>query len=810
MLSISAAKTAGGAASYFSDHLTTENASNPNEDYYTSGEPGNWLGAGAVALGLNGEVNKEDFARILLALDEKGDSLLYRQKPKSERRAGWDLTFSAPKSVSAIWAIGETNLRQQIQQAHDEAVKSAMNYLQENGGIAARRGKGGQQLEQAKLVAATFNHATSREQDPQLHSHNLVMNLAQRDDGSWGSVQSREFFKLKMEVGTLYRVALSNKLQEMGFDIERDKKSFKIKEVPDALIKKWSKRRAQVLDSMSKNGWASAKSAEIAALTTRKKKTEITQQVLKNRWTEEAAEHGFTAEKIEEIRQQEQQKRSMPAPENFWLELTQNRSTVSKSQLKTAVFEHAQGVLSIDDAQQYYNEIIKNENTIILTDENNNLRFTSLEMFELEKLILEQSKQRQNEQHQVSDQAMQAAYKSAPGLSNEQQNMLEHITSKAGVAVVEGMAGTGKSYALNAARAAYEADGKKVKGAALAGKAAAGLEESAGIKSQTLHSLLAELDDDKKQLDNHTVIVIDESGMVGSRQLQRILDYAEQAQAKVVLVGDSKQLQPIDAGAAFRGLSGEIGAASLTEIRRQNESWARQAVSLFAAGEAALALEMYNERGLLKSASSHEKTIEVLIKNWRKYVDQTPDNIENSLILAATKSDVYQLNQAARQSLEEHLGKESININNREFRENDRILMTRNNKKMQIQNGDVGTVESIDNEQQRLSVKFDKGKTIEIAIDQYDHVDHGYAVTTHKSQGATVDRAFVLSHESLSGREWSYVAASRAREETTIYADEETLIDLNVAMSRSDAKDFSQDYSSQHIENKQNNHEIEI
>jgi len=131
MLSISAAKTAGGAASYFSDHLTTENAANPHEDYYTAGgTPGRWIGLGAERLGLTTEVNKEDFARVLLALDENGESLLYRQKPDASRRAGWDLTFSAPKSVSAIWAKADSDLQQKIQQAHDDAVQKAMDYLQ--------------------------------------------------------------------------------------------------------------------------------------------------------------------------------------------------------------------------------------------------------------------------------------------------------------------------------------------------------------------------------------------------------------------------------------------------------------------------------------------------------------------------------------------------------------------------------------------------------------------------------------------------------------------------------------------------------
>ena len=791
MLSISAAKTAGGATSYFSDHLTTENAANPHEDYYTSGSPGRWMGSGAEALGLHSEVTKEDFARALLALDEDGESLLYKQKPNSKRRAGWDLTFSAPKSVSAIWATADSDLQHQIQQAHEEAVTAAMQYLQESGGITARRGKGGEILENAKLVAAVFQHGTSREQDPQLHSHVFTMNLAKREDGTWGGIQSLEIFKRKIEIGTFYRVALAEKLKELGFSIEQDNRSFKVAQVPESLTKTWSKRRAQVLDKMQEKGGQSAKSAEKAALDTRQAKQSVDQQTLKNRWQQEAAEHDFTAEKINEIRQLEQPKREMPTVENLWLELTQQRSTLNQHQLKAAVFEAAQGVLSTDEAKDYYKQLLKDENTIILTDENDNLRFTSKEMYELEQSIIEQSKQRQNENHQVSDKAQQAAQKAAPGLSDEQQAMLNHITSKEGVAVVEGMAGTGKSYALNATRAAYEADNKKVIGAALSGKAAAGLEESAGIKSQTLHSLLTELEENKQSLDHQTVIVVDEAGMVGSRQLKKLLDHAEQAQAKVVLVGDSKQLQPIDAGGAFRGLSENLGAASLKQIRRQKDDWARQAVTLFSAGEAGLALEMFKERDLLRTAASRDDTIKNLVNDWQQYIKQDKDNIKQALILAATRADVYQLNQAAREAQQDKLGNESITVNNREFRENDRLLFTRNNKNLDIKNGDLVTVTAIHDNQ--ITVKTDDNRIITIDTEQYDHLDHGYAVTTHKSQGTTVQKAFVLASE-MSGREWSYVAASRAKEETVIYADGETLNDLEITMSRSDSKDFSQDY----------------
>ncbi|NOR70362.1 MAG: relaxase domain-containing protein [Methylomarinum sp.] len=799
MLSISDAKSAGGAVSYFSDHLVMEGAINPTEDYYANhGEAGQWFGKGAAELGLTGDVTAEDFGRMLLAIDQNGEKMVVNGGDEN-RRAGWDLTFSADKSVSSLWASSSPALAAQIKLAHDNAVAKAMSFIQDDGGIAARRGKGGIELENAKMIAAQFSHGTSRSQDPQLHTHNFLMNLAQRQDGSWGAVQSKEFFVRKMAAGALYRVELANQMQQLGFDIERDKRTFQVKGVSEDLQKHWSKRRQQVVAEMNKHGGKSAKSAEAAALSSRSKKEEVDQELLINRWHEEAAYFGLNQEKIAELQAQEKEQKQMPTADQIWSELTQHASTISDHQLKAAIFEQSQGILSADQAQDYLNEFIQDNETVILRDHRGNKRYTSIEMIELERSIIDGAKSRLNESHALPKTSVNIALANVPTISDEQRNMVNHITSNGGLAIVEGMAGTGKSFALGVANEAWKNEGFNIIGTALSGKAAEGLEAGSSIKSQTLHSLLIQLSEDEltkkpaaRKLTPKDVIVLDEAGMVGSRQMSLLLAKAEEAGAKVVLVGDSKQLQPIDAGGSFRGLSKALGAASLTDIRRQRQGWHKDAITAFAEGDAGKALTAFKSRNLLQTGKTHDQTISKMVTQWKSDRDQNPNS--DSLMLAATRFDVAMINQATRELIKDELTGNKITINNSEFQKNDRVLFTRNSKALNVKNGTLGIVLTTNDNTMAVMIDGDIKRTVVVQLDQYEHVQHGYAVTVHKSQGATVDRAYVLADERMSGQEWSYVAMSRSRDDTHIFCDENLITELEQTMSSSHLKDLSTDY----------------
>ncbi|WP_027686732.1 Ti-type conjugative transfer relaxase TraA [Rhizobium leguminosarum] len=382
-------------------------------------------------------------------------------------------------------------------------------------------------------------------------------------------------------------------------------------------------------------------------------------------------------------------------------------------------------------------------------------------------------------------------------LDPEQVDAVHHITGDNGIAAVVGLAGAGKSTLLAAARLAWEHDGRRVIGAALAGKAAEGLEDSSGISSRTLAAWELTWANGRELLERGNVLVIDEAGMVSSQQLARVLDIAEQAQAKVVLVGDAMQLQPIQAGAAFRAITERIGFAELAGVRRQRQQWAREASRLFARGEVEQGLDAYARQGHLVEAGTRAETIDRIVADWseaRKLVIETSVREGNDgrlrgdelLVLAHTNEDVKRLNEALRSVM---VGEGALGENRafrtergaREFAVGDRIIFLENARFVEpratrlgpqhVKNGMLGTVVSTGDKRgdTLLTVRLDNGRDVVISENSYRNVDHGYAATIHKSQGATVERTFVLA-TGMMDQHLTYVSMTRHRHRVDLYA----------------------------------------
>ncbi|NEI26506.1 Ti-type conjugative transfer relaxase TraA [Rhizobium leguminosarum] len=385
-------------------------------------------------------------------------------------------------------------------------------------------------------------------------------------------------------------------------------------------------------------------------------------------------------------------------------------------------------------------------------------------------------------------------------LDPEQVDAVHHVTGDNGIAAVVGLAGAGKSTLLAAARVAWEHDGRRVIGAALAGKAAEGLEDSSGIRSRTLASWELAWASGRELLERGNVLVIDEAGMVSSQQLARVLDIAEQAQAKVVLVGDAMQLQPIQAGAAFRAITERIGFAELAGVRRQHQQWAREASRLFARGEVEQGLDVYARHGHLIEAGTRAETIDRIVADWsqaRKLAIETSVREGNDgrlrgdelLVLAHTNEDVKRLNEAMRSVMsEEGALSESRAFRTergaRDFAAGDRIIFLENARFLEpraphlgpqhVKNGMLGTVVSTGDKRgdTLLSVRLDNGRDVVISEDSYRNVDHGYAATIHKSQGSTVERTLVLA-TGMMDQHLTYVSLTRHRDRADLYAARE-------------------------------------
>jgi Ti-type conjugative transfer relaxase TraA len=362
----------------------------------------------------------------------------------------------------------------------------------------------------------------------------------------------------------------------------------------------------------------------------------------------------------------------------------------------------------------------------------------------------------------------------APTVTPEQREALEHLlTSSGDVAIVQGRAGSGKSFLLGAAREVWEASGYRVVGGALAGKASDELHASSGIESRTLAAWERAWSLDRDHLGKRDVIVIDEAAMLGSRQLGRIMDYARIAEAKVVLVGDDNQLQAIEAGSPFRALTERLGAATLSEVRRQRVGWQKEASEAFGRKSPREALRMFAQRGLIIDSQTSEEARLKVVRAWAEGLKETP--IEKQLMLAFRRDEVTALNTAARAIRKEQgaLGKDvavTTEYGTRDFAKGDRVYFGKNDRALGVKNGTLGTIESVNAGRMVVRLDSESKQPRRVAVDlaEYKHLDHAYAVTIHKSQGATLDRTYVLASKLFDSAK-SYVAMSRQREHCEVH-----------------------------------------
>ncbi|WP_454675917.1 Ti-type conjugative transfer relaxase TraA [Achromobacter pestifer] len=460
--------------------------------------------------------------------------------------------------------------------------------------------------------------------------------------------------------------------------------------------------------------------------------------------------------------------------ESVLAHLTSRNSTFTDRDIYRQICKQANEQLG-DQLHEAVAQLIARDEVIFLgNDDRGNAVLTTRQMQELERTMLEGSAARRGEGKHPVDMSRVAQIAAKHGLTEEQADAMCHLSGADGVSLVVGMAGTGKSTMMKAAKEVWREAGYKVRGAALAGKAADGLEEGSGIKSQTVHSLLLALDKGRIKLDSKTILCVDEAGMLSSNLTSRLAVHANRAGAKLAMIGDDRQLQPIEAGGAFKALKDELGAAKLTQIFRQRDEWARDAVHAFADGDSGKAIAAYAERGLVGVGADADDTKTRLVADWNS---QRVDDGRTSIILAGMRKDVRDLNELARaervQAGEIEPG-ETVQTEQgkRDFAKGDRILFLKNDKRVGVKNGQLGTIEKIEREGggHLLTVRRDSGEQVAFNTADYDRVDHGYATTVHKAQGVTVDRAYVLTGK-MHDRELSYVSMSRSRQETRLYVD---------------------------------------
>jgi len=393
-------------------------------------------------------------------------------------------------------------------------------------------------------------------------------------------------------------------------------------------------------------------------------------------------------------------------------------------------------------------------------------------------------------QHPVSARTLKKTLKDYT-LTEEQGAAVKHIAEPQGIAAIVGRAGTGKSYLLRAAADVWQRQGYELHGISLSGIAAKGLSESSGIPASTIASFKQKLHVGRVELTNKSIIIMDEAGMTNLQDMSFVVEQVKQAGAKLVLVGDTAQLQPIGPGAPFRALIEHTGFVALSDIKRQNHQADRDASKQLALGHMDEALTHYEQKGALHWDDTPQDAMQALVAGWQQSINKTAD-LPNHIILAHRNCDVAALNDIARGALvDKGLVKEknqdieitkrvpgedgfSINIEKevKPFAVGDKILFRRNDKTLGVVNGDFATISQL--QHNNLTVTFNDQRKLTFSTQDYHEFDYGYAATVHKAQGTTVDKVYVYAGGHGWNRHLAYVALTRHRDSVSLHIDRET------------------------------------
>ena len=810
MLSIG--KLAAGQSKYYLDQAearidVAQNVGEGIEDYYlTPAEArGRWIGAAAREVGLQGGVGPEELRRVLAGRDPRSGSEL-RASRSPARVAGFDLTFSAPKSVSVLFGLSGPDRRDLVRKAHDVATQEALGYL-ERSAAAVRRGHAGAIVEEASgLVAAAFRHRTSRAGDPQLHTHVLVANLGCGIDGRWSALDGRRLYAEARTASFIYQTVLRSELtRALGVEWTLVRHGIaEVAGVPRAVMGSFSRRKAEIDAALAERGTSGPRAAEAAALATRRAKDpRVVADALVPEWCDRAAALGFGER---ELRLVTGRSRGRAAPdEQEWQRvmdhlagpdgLTRRAATFDRGDVLQALCEALPrgAQLSAGELERAADRFLSTRAVALIPDAESRiergsfrrrdgrlmpagaerLRYSTPEHLALERDLVERAVAAAGSGvGMASCEIAKAVVAARPTLSPEQRRVVETLAlGGAGVAVIAGKAGTGKTFALGAAREAWQAAGYPVLGVAVARRAANELSEGAGIESTSVVALLHDLANGNR-LPNRCVLVVDEAGMLATRQLVELLDRVESAEGKLVLVGDHRQLPELGAGGAFRGLVQRGLAVELGENVRQDNAWEREALDHLRSGGAESALALYASNEALAIEPTEHETRELLVRDWLA----APAG-EDSVMIAQRRTDVADLNQRARDHLRASgaLGDSELELPGGAFGAGDAVVIKRNDIRRGVSNGQRGRVTAVDPIRRSLTVQLgvervELGRAFLDGITQGGDptLVHGYAVTGHVAQGATVDRAFVLAGPGIS-REWAYVALSRGRVANRLY-----------------------------------------
>ncbi len=780
------------------------------EDYYCGeGEvPGQWLGDGAEELGLEAEVGAAQLTAMLIGADPRdGEPLLGRQGvPGRGSVPGFDLTFSAPKSVSLLWGLGGPVAAVEASAAHHASVEAALAYLQRQA-CWTRRGAGGREFVHGNgFLAAAYVHRSSRAGDPQLHTHVLIANATRGPDGRWTRLHHPAIYDHAKTASYIYEAHLRHELsRRLGVRWQEVRKGIaEIEGFADEHLREFSTRRRQILEAAGPD--ASARSMQVATLATRTSKEEVSRGELLERWRRRAQEIGLDREAIERTFDAEAQPRlALDAPafdraasyEQVGRAVTAGASHFDRREAIQAVADTLREGAPGAEVERLADAFLACEEVIPIGAGPKGERFTTRRIWELEREALAAAERmRAQGPSPAGEQVAARVIAARPTLKADQRQMVWRLlTDREGLAVVIGEAGSGKSFAIVAAAEGWAQAGSPLRACAPTWRAANVL-RSDGLPATSIAALLVELDraerDGGEGLARGSVLLVDEAGMVDSATLARLLDHAERAEAKLVLVGDPEQLGEIEAGGLFRALAERGEPIRLDQVIRHNHETDREAAKRIREGEGREALGLYRSEERVVIAPDAEARREAMVADWHQAFERG----EDAVMVAKRNAEVARLNELARALRREAggLGAAEIEVGEARFAAGDLVITRVNDRRADIYNRERWRVAEVHPEKRTVLLEgVDQSRSVEVGAaylartnpyGEAPALQHAYAITTYCAQGTTVDRAFVMADPSMDKQEL-YVAASRSREETFIYATPELQVQREEIAPRS-------------------------
>ena len=772
-------------------------------DYYLTpdGEmaqaPGRWLAdeetRARLGIAAGEPVDGSDFIALMEGRHPGTGWWLRREGAGGGRGGGIDVTFSAPKSVSAVWALGDPWQRERIEAAHGRAVEQTILYMREQVPLVRRR-YGGEVVEEPArdVIAAEYRHTTARgvsgaqAPDPQLHSH-VVITGAVREDERFVAVASRPVFRSARELGAFYRSALAGELTREGYGIEqatgKDGRYFEIAGVPRDLCEAFSGRSREVAKAAERFRARHGRAPERGelrelALENRRAKALTTRSDLQRVWTETGNRYGFGPdEALQLLAGPEHGQPDRSVEDRVEARLTEHHAVFQERDLRSVVLEQAAGEMSPDEALGIARAMVRDRRVLSLEGG----RMTTLAVRAQEQAIERRiAALARSAGRNVGDAARiqatrEVAERIAGRLSPEQDRALRTLTGPERVSVLVGPAGTGKGVVIDTAARAEQLAGHDTIGVAVSGSTAERLgADSPALagRTLTLDALVARVNTGTVQVGQDTTVFLDEAGMVDHKRLDALTKLMERSGAKLIAVGDGKQLPSIGPGGMFDRIAEHAPVAELADIHRTRDPHERKAWAALRAGEPERAMAHYQARGQLYFMDTRDDAGEAAVQRWASLTEHH-DIRQVALIADASNQEIDRLNARAQhlRAQRGELGPREISLPRQHYglREGDLIAFTAQHRppgEARVENGARGQVTHID-DQGGLTLTLDgSGRQVGLAGKDLESLRLGYAQHVYRQQGATVERSVVLTGGWQTSKETAYVEASRARQAT--------------------------------------------